>query len=448
MSALKNNFICLVIRIRNSIERTESNTGCCSWFTSCCGGSESSQPWITQTTLNTAKYSFSFAFVYSIPSRRDDIFSELSDSSLWLKVVVYLGTEVAMVFGLVVSIVEGVVREALAWILFPFVQLGLICSDKGSFYCQVSAGGRLAIIAGLCSIHGLFQNLNPSQDMDLIPNRILRFHPIINTLFNLQGRPHSAWEHMNNCIADDPISAGLARFDRRDVNGQNRVYGVYIVTNETNVDATRERLLSEQGSSARSIHLGCATWHNFDIMCARRSTYGLIFDSNPTSTAFMKKTLEFVNACATREEFVSVVVRYLDSLTGRERELFFHQDQAGCPIERIQRELSKPGSWLSCDANYHYIREVASRGGFTCITEDLRNSDHVSEIRAFLDRNGVAIHTLYTSNIANFMRTPADQSAYAQSVRLLLNGTTLFIHCPTQLRQRCETPKLDMALFS
>jgi hypothetical protein len=221
----------------------------------------------------------------------------------------------------------------------------------------------------------------------------------------------------------------LADFNNSRVVGQ--VHGIYITTNETNLSNTRQLLTTQPRPAQETIHIGCATWHNLDIMALRQSTHGLILDFNPKNAQFMNKTVELIDSCESREAFTRAMIQYLDSLTGAERDLFFHPDQQGLPTERIERELEREGSWLHSEESYLYLkREVISKRRLTAITEDMRNSDNFSKIREFLDKKGIVIDTLYLSNICNFMATADERNAFGRSVKVLLQNETIFINCP------------------
>ncbi len=232
-------------------------------------------------------------------------------------------------------------------------------------------------------------------------------------------------------LSTDRISRELASFDNPSVRGQ--INGIYITTNETNLTAAR-RLFDEHprlGLESQTIHIGCASWHNFDLMSARRSTYGLIIDFNPKNAEFINTTIAMIHACGSRDAFVQAMKSYLNSLQGPERALFFHPDQRGMPTDRVDLELSREGSWLQTEESYLYIKEqLVSTGRLTAITEDITNFEKFSEIRRVLDREGIALDTVYLSNICNFMETPSKKSAFVKSVKQLLQPNTIFISCP------------------
>lgn len=165
-------------------------------------------------------------------------------------------------------------------------------------------------------------------------------------------------------------------------------------------------------------------------------TYGLIVDFNPKNALFIRKSIELINASESRLTFVQAMTEYLNSLRGSERGLFFHPDQVGLPTERIERELSHVGSWLSSDEDYQHIKEhLVSNDRLVAITEDITHSETFANIRTVLDQNHIAIDTLYVSNISNFMNTLNKKSAFVRSIKHMLDNNTIFINCP-RLGQR------------
>ncbi|MDB6081313.1 MAG: hypothetical protein JWO53_585 [Chlamydiia bacterium] len=232
----------------------------------------------------------------------------------------------------------------------------------------------------------------------------------------------------------DPISQKLLSFDNSHINEQ--IHGVYITTNETNLAATRQLLRAHPrpNDEKPTIHIGCATWHNFDIMCERKSNYGLVIDFNPKNAKFIKKTVNLVNASASRDLFKKNIVAYLHSLKGKARDLFFHEDQKGLPTDRIEEELLREGSWLQTEENYLFIKNIVSKGRLAAFTEDITNFENFSNLRNFLDEHTLVIDTLYLSNICNFMDTERKKSAFVKSIKHMLTDNTILINCP-MLRQ-------------
>lgn len=219
----------------------------------------------------------------------------------------------------------------------------------------------------------------------------------------------------------------LAKFNNYSVKGQ--INGIYITTNEKNLDATSQ-LLENHPRCEQTMHIGCATWHNFDIMCTRKSKYGLIIDFNPKNADFIRKTVDIIKASESRYVFKGSMISYLNSLKGKERELYFHPDQQGLPTSRIENELSRKGSWLASEENYLFIKELVSNDHLVAINETITNSQTFSKIRTCLDSNHVVVDTVYLSNICNFMSTNHDKQAFVKSIKQMLNKDTLFISCP------------------
>jgi hypothetical protein len=226
------------------------------------------------------------------------------------------------------------------------------------------------------------------------------------------------------------IAKNLYNFNNSQVSGQ--INGIYITTNETNLSETSRLLIDHPQPSAdtQKIHIGCATWHNFDIMCARKSNYGLIIDFNPKNAEFIQKTVEIIKTSKCRAFFKDAMIAYLNSLKGKERDLFFHADQKGLPTERIEKEFSRQGSWLETEEKYLFIKELVTDDRIISITENITNCEKFSKIRQFLDSNKIFINTLYLSNICNFMKTANDKESFAKSIKYLLNKDTIFISCP------------------
>lgn len=231
-------------------------------------------------------------------------------------------------------------------------------------------------------------------------------------------------------LFQNPISQTLASFNNPRIKGQ--VNGLYIASNETNLSTTRQ-LLKEQprpSDEKPTIHIGCATWHNFDIMSERKSNYGLIVDFNPENAIFIEKTIEILNESESRDLFKQRMIIYLNSLEGAKKDLFFHWDQHGSPTERVEGELLREGSWLQTEESFLYMKALALKGHLIAITEDITNFESFSRIRKFLDRNNLVIDTLYLSNICNFMKTASQKNAFVKSVEQLLANDTIFINCP------------------
>lgn len=232
----------------------------------------------------------------------------------------------------------------------------------------------------------------------------------------------------------DPVACELAQMSR---SVAGKINGVYITSNEKDSGKIFDRLQTDlHPGSKRRIHIGCASWHNFDIAAQTNPQYVLIFDFNPQNQKFIEKTVELIRSNATRALFVQAVVNYLDATKGDERQAYFHWDQQALPTERIQKELRRMHSWLSSDASYDRIRQLVQTGRIVAITEDIRHTEGFSQMRKCLEKHWIDVETVYLSNIPRFMNSGADRRAYLASLRALLSPDSLVIDCPDRdLRQ-------------
>ncbi len=228
----------------------------------------------------------------------------------------------------------------------------------------------------------------------------------------------------------NPISKALATHDNPCSGGE--VNGIYITANETGLEGTRKFLEGHpRHGDSQTIHIGCAGWHNFDIMCERGSSYGLIVDFNPENAKFIEKTIESIKSSSDKKMFLENMIKYLLTLKEEKRKAYFHWDLQGKSlIDRVTAELVREGSWLNTDKAYKHIKKLVSEDRLIAITEDITHSEKFSSIRKVLNENNIVIDTLYLSNICNFMRSETRESAIVKSIKHVLNDDTVFISCP------------------
>lgn len=231
----------------------------------------------------------------------------------------------------------------------------------------------------------------------------------------------------SNTIFINEIMRPLVRFNNSRIIG--KVNGIYVTTNEVNLAATYQLLKEHPRPDRQIIHIGCASLHNFDMMCLRKSNYALIVDFNPKNAAFIEKTKNLIDSSESRKVFVQKMICYLNSLSGEDRDMFCHSDQIGLPTERIEKELTREGSWLQTEENYIFIKNLISKGSLITLTEDIRNHEVFSGIKKFLDSNNIFVDSLYLSNICNFMKNYSDKYNFIQSIKHILNVNSIFINC-------------------
>jgi hypothetical protein len=228
--------------------------------------------------------------------------------------------------------------------------------------------------------------------------------------------------------SQDLFSTHLARFDRPSAALAGN--SIYVLPNDQGLDRTRHILSQQARLASRSLHIGCAGFYNFDVIAQRRSTYGLIIDTNRNYGDFFRKVTNLILETSSRHQFVDRFVKWLSSLKRAEREPFFLPFIKGSLVEHLRQELNRAGSWLSSDEHYRYIREdIVQKGRLTVITENMTRANTCQAIRDTVDKHGVVIDTVYTCNITDFLATLSQQSLFDQSVARLLQPNSVWIYC-------------------
>jgi hypothetical protein len=190
------------------------------------------------------------------------------------------------------------------------------------------------------------------------------------------------------------------------------------------------------------VHIGCATLHNFDIMVARRSSYGLIFDFNPENKTLMDDVIAIIYHMSTRQQFLDYMEKYLpvspvhfiskskSSRNAAEYFLIDSQQETLTPFQELSINATRPDSWLYTEATYQYIRSRVLQDQIITLVQDITHTDIFTAIASWIRSYGAVIDTIYLSNINIFMSTHAMQSAFVRTVYSLISPTTLVIICP------------------
>lgn len=238
----------------------------------------------------------------------------------------------------------------------------------------------------------------------------------------------------------DLMTEKLMKFDNADLTRPRIGDAVYIATNEVNLSALRQVFETTQ-SLKNSCHIGVSSWHNFDIMFARRSSRALLFDINPETALFMNNSLDILRGSTNRDDYIKKMKRFKeqnDALQDRTVKITFSLNISLDPIyedvdmDEFEIELSRPGSWLATDAGYDYIKSLANKGKIAVISEDIGASDKFQKVRKLLDDNSIQIDTLYVSNIFGCLLQLESQASFSQTIGHLSQNETLVIfshHC-------------------
>ncbi len=245
----------------------------------------------------------------------------------------------------------------------------------------------------------------------------------------IKARPVVDHALINMKLLEDPVTTALRGLHNSNCSGI--VHGIYLSTNETDLQVTRD-FLTATPTPNQGCHIGCAGWHNFDIMATRMSAYGLILDFNPQNKRLIEATLSVITHSSTREEFATKMGAYLD----RGLIKFCHKspplNQSLTAKEEMMIEFNREGSWLSKEETYQYIRSLALNDKIAAITEDIRNTRRFVDIPELLNQFGITIDTIYLSNICIFMKDGEDKQAFASTLQTLIDPNTIVINCPSK----------------
>jgi hypothetical protein len=215
---------------------------------------------------------------------------------------------------------------------------------------------------------------------------------------------------------------------------------VYLTTNEERVDSVRGAI-EQIPTVPQSCHIGFSGWHNLDIASLRKSTYVIICDVNPFNKLLIEKTVEIVKKTLNRSSFVQEMCKYIKSKQAEDQalqrpnnerlsfSLNFKTDIMD-EFETIEKELTRPGSWLSSDAHFNHIRSLSLQDRIVGLMINLLDTERFQKISTLCQNNNIVIDSLYLSNISHYIHEEEKQIAYASTVRALVDSDTIVIHCP------------------
>lgn len=240
----------------------------------------------------------------------------------------------------------------------------------------------------------------------------------------------------------NPLCTRIRSFNNDSCN--DSVIGVYITTNEVGLETTNSVLRSHPRKPL-SCHIGFSGWYNFDLMALRKSSYGIICDFNPQNRRFIEKTVQLLRESPSRQLFIAKLTKFLQG----DRSIEFSPNVTRSPInpvDEINEELTRNGSWLCNDESFLYIRSLAMLDTIAAITVDIRDSTPFRKMTRLFQDNGIAIDSLYLSNISFYMFSGEDRTAYLNTVHSLIEDDTLIIHCPELIDIPSDSPAQQVDL--
>lgn len=206
------------------------------------------------------------------------------------------------------------------------------------------------------------------------------------------------------------------------------IHGVYIFTNELPLSDQEIEILKayKKGTGlSNRCHVGCGAFYNFDIMCMRKSTYGLIFDFNRNNKPFIEISLSLMQQLNTREEFVTQLIEVIRPNIDR----YNHYEGYDDPITRLKAELHRKESWLGSDDNYLYIKGLAEKKQIRAITQDINHAADFQKMVSNLESLGIEIDSLYLSNIYTYV----ERENFYNFLSALTGASPIILHCHREL---------------
>ena len=232
---------------------------------------------------------------------------------------------------------------------------------------------------------------------------------------------------------------------------KNSLAGVYITTNETEVEKSRQAL-SKKPINPIGCHIGFSGWHNFNIMATRRSQAGLIVDYNPNNKVFIELTILCLKNTSSRLEFLKMAKDACSKIQKNHPDFFSPNINPTrfqlSPEEEIEAESTLECSWLSSDTSFAHIQNLAHHERIVAITEDIRQTDSFSKIVKIYHSVGFSIDTVYVSNICDYMMSKEDRENYTHTLHSLLDHDTTLIDCPTRKTYQETIIRLEQRVSS
>jgi hypothetical protein len=237
--------------------------------------------------------------------------------------------------------------------------------------------------------------------------------------------------------------------------------GVFIATNEQNLSLTRKLLEQPYKTTHESIcHIGMSGYFNFDVAYWRKSNHIIIIDYNPSQVRFLKNSIKRIVGSPNRKDFVDSMIDYMNECyeerknieLGPNKTPFYSEtiffsinvsedesfrkirimegsldDDLRSEVCQIMYELERPGSWLSTDLAYDYVRKLAVEDRIAIFCENFVATDVLKQLGALLKTNHIILDTLYLSNAYDWLNNREEEKLFNQSISELVEPQTLII---------------------
>jgi len=270
---------------------------------------------------------------------------------------------------------------------------------------------------------------------------------IIRSLRNCQNHMSSVSDGLPKkrypFLSESPsvnFSTVVGQFNDKSIKKQ--LNGVYTLSNESKIEKSIQKIEDDNQvkTGLLKCHIGVGALHNFDIIAARRSDYGIIFDFNPNNQEFINQCLEYLKISDSPKVFVEKMIPYLESNLDE----YNHYEGYDSPINRIQAELVREASWLwqkDTTGKFQHIKKLAEEGKLVAITQDFCQVQVFRELTRTLEQLGCCIDTLYLSNLYAYIPL----TSFYNTLEVLTVSDPIVIHCTSpatcQCVHGCQCPK-------
>jgi len=303
----------------------------------------------------------------------------------------------------------------------------------------VGLGGLGVVVTGVAGIYHVGPLSNLAQDHAII---MLVAGGAGGTLCLVLGIAGFLKNSQSNTISEgnQPILSGqtanfataMSQFNDKKIKKQ--ISGVYTLSNESKIEITiREIEHSNQTKTDKlKCHAGVGALHNFDIMAARLSDYGILFDFNPYNQEFINQCLDCLKTSDSSKAFVEKIIPYMESNLDK----YNHYAGYDSPISRMQAELARRSSWLwqeDTSGKFHHIKKLAIEGKIVAITQDFCQTPVFQLLIGALQQFDCCVDTLYLSNLYAFL----PQDSFYKTLDILTESHPIVIHCTSPANCHC-----------
>ena len=171
----------------------------------------------------------------------------------------------------------------------------------------------------------------------------------------------------------------------------------FLQTNEAVYSHTYDYLAMNRKHGAPTLHVGVSGLQNLDMIAARRSNFGVLLDINPNMQKVMSVVRDICRSepKVNRQEFVSAFINRIST----DPELWDDETKKEFQLSNFQRKAAESWSWLSSEDSFDHVRALFLEDRIISINLNFSNVENVERIARWARQNGVAIDTVYISNI-------------------------------------------------